>query len=124
MLHILLAWALRLFSVTTPVVNVENSGLMRIDQMSYFTTLAFMNSFVKILVFRVLVFILISPVYHQGVGTNPSCNKLPVALLLQFVGGHVGGDGVVYDHVVQRYVLPRHQLYHLVGSHTTKECCH
>ena len=104
--------------------NVENSGLMRIDQMSYFTTLAFMNSFVKILVFRILVFILISPVYHQGVGTNPSCNKLPVALLLQLVGGHVGGDGVVYDHVVQRHVLSSHQLYPLVSRHTAEECCH
>ncbi len=51
------------------------------------------------------------------------CNKLPV-VLFQFVCGHVGGDGVVDDHVVQGDVLPRHQLDHLVGYHATKEGCH
>ena len=31
-IHILLAWALLLFSVTTLVDNVENNGLMRTDE--------------------------------------------------------------------------------------------
>ena len=64
----------------------------------------------------VLCFKLISPVY-----LSPGCNELPVVLLLQLVGGHVGGDGVVDDHVVQGHVLPCHQLNHLVGSHAAEE---
>ena len=52
------------------------------------------------------------------------CNKLPVVLLFQLVCGHVGGDGVVDDHVVQGDVLSSHQLNHLVGHHAAKEGCH
>ena len=83
------------------------------------------SSFVKYLVCFLLCFInRLSPVSETRLLSVYPCNKLPVVLLFQLVGGHVGGDSVVDDHVVQGHVLPGHQLDHLVGRHPAEEGRH